>query len=69
MFGIDKSGISRHLTNIFETGELEERLVVAKIATTNPHGKTTENIQYSPTNYYNLDAIISVGYRVNSVQF
>lgn len=68
LFGIDKSGISRHLTNIFETGELEERLVVAKIATPNPHGKTTENIQYSPTNYYNLDAIISVGYRVNSVQ-
>lgn len=68
LFGIDKSGISRHLTNIFETGELEEQLVVAKIATPNPHGKTTENIQYSPTNYYNLDAIISVGYRVNSFQ-
>lgn len=68
LFGIDKSGISRHLAKIFEMGELEESLVVAKIATPNPHGKTEENMQYSPTNYYNLDAIISVGYRVNSIQ-
>ncbi len=68
LFGVDKSGISRHLANIFETGELSEDLVVAKIATPNPHGKTKEGIQYSPTNYYNLDAIISVGYRVNSIQ-
>lgn len=68
LFGIDKSGISRHLTKIFETGELDENLVVAKIATPNPHGKTADNTQYSPTNYYNLDAIISVGYRVNSIQ-
>ena len=68
LFGIDKSGISRHLSKIFETGELDESLVVAKIATPNPHGKTADNTQYSPTNYYNLDAIISVGYRVNSIQ-
>lgn len=68
LFGIDKSGISRHLAKIFETGELDENLVVAKIATTNPHGKTVDNTQYSPTNYYNLDAIISVGYRVDSIQ-
>lgn len=68
LFGIDKSGISRHLAKIFETGELDESLVIAKIATPNPHGKTADNTQYSPTNYYNLDAIISVGYRVNSIQ-
>ena len=68
LFGIDKSGISRHLSNIFSTGELDESLVVAKIAIPNPHGKTKDATQYSPTNYYNLDAIISVGYRVNSVQ-
>ena len=68
LFGIDKSGISRHLSKIFETAELDESLVVAKIATPNPHGKTADNMQYSPTNYYNLDAIISVGYRVNSIQ-
>ncbi|MBQ2987429.1 MAG: virulence RhuM family protein [Tyzzerella sp.] len=68
LFGVDKSGISRHLTHIFESGELEESLVVAKIATPNPHGKTEGTTQYIPTNYYNLDAIISVGYRVNSIQ-
>lgn len=68
LFGVDKSGISRHLSNIFETGELEEKSVVAKIATPNPHGRTENSIQYIPTNYYNLDAIISVGYRVNSIQ-
>lgn len=68
LFGVDKSGISRHLSNVFESGELEEDLVVAKIATPNPHGKTEGNIQYTPTNYYNLDAIISVGYRVNSIK-
>lgn len=68
LFGVDKSGISRHLNNIFESGELEETLVVAKIATTNPHGRTEGTTQFIPTNYYNLDAIISVGYRVNSIQ-
>lgn len=68
LFGVDKSGISRHLSKIFETGELDESLAVAKIATPNPHGKTLGNTQYIPTNYYNLDAIISVGYRVNSIQ-
>lgn len=68
LFGVDKSGISRHLSNIFDSGELDESLVVAKIATPNPHGKTAGTTQYSPTNYYNLDAIISVGYRVNSIQ-
>lgn len=68
LFGVDKSGISRHLSNIFETGELDQSLVVAKIATPNPHGRTEGSTQYIPTNYYNLDAIISVGYRVNSMQ-
>ena len=47
LFGVSKSGISRHLSNIFESGELEEALVVAKIATPNPHGKTEGNIQYT----------------------
>ena len=38
LFGIDKSGISRHLRKIFESGELDEKVVVAKIATTSQHG-------------------------------
>ena len=60
LFGKDKSGISRHLKNIFEAGELEKDSVVANFATTASDGKTYQ------VDYYNLDAIISVGYRVNS---
>lgn len=68
LFGVDKSGISRHLANIFSSGELDEEVVVAKIATTTQHGAMPGKTQSSVTNYYNLDAIISVGYRVNSMQ-
>jgi prophage maintenance system killer protein len=56
----DKSVISRHLRNIFTSGELNRDSVVAKNATTASDGKTYV------VDYYNLDAIISVGYRVNS---
>lgn len=66
LFGIDKSGISRHLKNIFDTAELDEKVVVAKVAITTQHGAIEGKIQTSETNFYNLDAIISVGYRVNS---
>lgn len=62
LFAIDKSGISRHLKNIFESGELERSSVVAKFATTASDGKSYK------VDYYNLDAIISVGYRVNSIR-
>jgi hypothetical protein len=62
LFQVDKSGISRHLKNIFETGELSPESVVAEFATTAADGKTYQ------VEYYNLDAIISVGYRVNSLR-
>jgi len=62
LFGRDKSVISRHLRNIFATGELERDSVVAKNATTAADGKTYL------VEYYSLDAIISVGYRVNSTR-
>lgn len=68
LFAIDKSGISRHLKNIFESGELDEEVVVAKIAIPTRHGAIPNKEQNSPTNYYNLDAIISVGYRVDSIR-
>ena len=68
LFGIDKSGIRRHLAKIFETDELDEEVVVAKIATTTQHRAMQDKTETSPTNYYNLDAIFSVGYRVNSIQ-
>jgi death-on-curing family protein len=60
LFEKDKSVISRHLKNIFTSGELDRVGVVAKNATTAADGKTYK------VEYYNLDAIISVGYRVNS---
>ncbi|MBR6017287.1 MAG: virulence RhuM family protein [Paludibacteraceae bacterium] len=62
LFSRDKSTISRHIKNIFEDGELDENSVVAFFATTAADGKTY-NVAY-----YNLDVIISVGYRVHSVQ-
>lgn len=68
LFGIDKSGISRHLKNIFESGDLCEEVVVAKIAIPTQHGAIPDKIQNSLTNYYNLDAIISVGYRVDPMR-
>ncbi len=66
LFEVDKSSISRHLKNIFLEGELIEEVVVAKIATTTRHGAMADKMQQKDVNYYNLDAIIAVGYRVNS---
>lgn len=62
LFGRDKSVISRHLKNIFSSEELDRNSVVAKNATTGSDGKKYQ------VEFYNLDAIISVGYRVNSKQ-
>lgn len=66
LFDVNKSSISRHLRNIFADGELDEQVVVAKIATTSQHGAMADKTQTTLSQYYNLDAIISVGYRVNS---
>ncbi|PJE79247.1 hypothetical protein CI610_01794 [invertebrate metagenome] len=63
LFGRDKSVISRHLKAIFDTGELEREATVAKNATVQTEGKRQVQRQVE---FYNLDAIISVGYRVNS---
>ena len=65
LFGVDKSTISRHLKNIYESGELAREATVAKIATVQIEG---EREVTRPLEYYNLDAIISVGYRINSPQ-
>ncbi|MDD4319352.1 MAG: RhuM family protein [Candidatus Peribacteraceae bacterium] len=62
LFGVDRTVITKHLGNIFESGELRENSVCATFAHTAEDGKTYQ------TTYYNLDAIISVGYRVNSAQ-
>jgi hypothetical protein len=62
LFEKDKSVISRHLNKIFKNKELERSSVVAKNATTASDGKTYQ------IDYFNLDAILSVGYRINSKQ-
>ena len=66
LFDVSTSSISRHLRNIFEEGELDEKVVVAEIATTTQHGAMEGKTQTKDVRFYNLDAIISVGYRVNS---
>lgn len=66
LFGVQPPAISKHLKNIFEEGELNEAVVISKMERTTLHGAIPEKTQTKETNYYNLDAIISVGYRVNS---
>ena len=62
LFQRDKSTVSRHIKNFFTEGELNRGSVVAKFATTASDGKTYQ------VDYYNLDVIISVGYRVKSLR-
>ena len=64
LFGIDKSGISRHITNIFKEEELQQDTTVAKIATVVNRGIRGEVEEM--VDFYNLDMIIAVGYRVSS---
>lgn len=66
LFGIDKSGISRHIANIYRDGELSPDTTVAKIATVVNRGIRGEVEEL--VDFYNLDMIISVGYRVNSTK-
>jgi hypothetical protein len=62
LFGVEVPSISKHLRNIFESGELIESSVVSKMETTAADGKNYQ------TTFYNLDAVLAVGYRVNSAQ-
>jgi hypothetical protein len=68
LFGVDRTVVTRHIRNIFMSGELKEQMVCAKFAHTTPHGAIKGKTQETSINYYNLDVIISVGYRVNSAQ-
>lgn len=61
LFNIDRSGIVRHISNIYKDEELDENATCAKIAHMGNDGKQVYN-----TKYYNLDMIISIGFRVNS---
>ena len=68
LFGVNVPAISKHLRNIFEEGELREDVVVSKMEITTEHGAIEGKTQTKGVNFYNLDAIISVGYRVNSAK-
>ena len=66
LFDVGVPAISKHLKNIFESGELEESKVVSILENTTQHGAIEGKTQTKTVKYYNLDAIISIGYRVNS---
>lgn len=66
LFGVKVPAISKHLKNIFLDEELDESVVVSKMEITTPHGAIEGKTQTNEANFYNLDAIIAVGYRVNS---
>ena len=68
LFGVGVPAISKHIKNIFSEGELDEKVVVSKMETTTQHGAIEGLTQTISTNFYNLDAIISIGYRVNSAK-
>ncbi len=66
LFNRDVKTIGKHINNIFNEGELDKKVVVAKFATTTAHGAIQGKTQTLIVDYYNLDVIISVGYRVKS---
>ncbi|WP_291293445.1 RhuM family protein [Enterococcus sp.] len=66
LFDVGVPAISKHLKNIFESGELDEEVVVSILENTTKHGAIDGKTQTNKVKYYNLDAIISIGYRVNS---
>ena len=68
LFGVQRPAITKHLKNIFESKELQEDVVCSILEHTTEHGAIAGKTQTSQVKYYNLDAVISVGYRVNSTQ-
>ena len=68
LFGRDRSVITRHINNIFKEKELNKKTTCAKFAHTTEHGAIENKTQTHLIDYYNLDMIISVGYRVNKTR-
>lgn len=66
LFGVQRPAITKHLLHIFESAELDEKVVSSILELTTLHGALAGKTQTKPVKYYNLDAIIAVGYRVNS---
>ena len=68
LFGRERSVITKHIRNIFKEGELDEEMVCAKFAHTTQHGAIAGKTQTGVVTAYNLDVVISVGYRVKSIE-
>lgn len=68
LFGVGVPAVSKHLKNIFEEGELEKKVVVSKMEITTPHGAMEDKSQTHNVDFYHLDAIIAIGYRINSAK-
>lgn len=68
LFGVQRPAITKHLKNIFESGELDEKVVSSILEHTTQHGALEGKTQTQSVKFYNLDTILSVGYRVNSSQ-
>jgi len=68
LFEVGTPAISKHLSNIFESGELDEKVVVSTLEIPTQHGAIADKTQINKVKFYSLDAIISVGYRVNSLK-
>src|SRR5665213_48831 len=68
LFGVDRTVVTKHIGNIFKEGELKEEVVCANFAHTTQHGAIKGKTQETVSKFYNLDMIISVGYRVNSTR-
>jgi hypothetical protein len=66
LFDRNRTVINRHIRNVFDKGELDEKVVCANFAHTTQHGAMTGKTQTFDVQLYNLDVIISVGYRVKS---
>jgi len=68
LFGVQRPAITKHLKNIFESGELDKKLVSSILEHATQHGAIKGKTQIKKVKYYNLDAVLSVGYRVNSAR-
>lgn len=68
LFGVGVPAISKHLKNIFEEGELNREVVVSKMEITTQHGAMEDKVQTHNVDFFHLDAIIAVGYRVSSLK-
>lgn len=68
LFGVGVPAISKHLKNIFDEGELDKKVVISKMEITTKHGAIEEKTQTHNVDFFSLDAIIAVGYRVSSLK-